>query len=663
MNRGFIQFCRRPFAIAGILVAVTLLVYSPARHFEFLTYDDDLYITDNPRVILGFTWENVVWAFTSLEIANWHPVTWLSHLLDYQLFGLNAGAHHLVSVGLHAVNVLLLFLLMRRMTRCLWQSCLVAALFAFHPLNVDSVAWIAERKNLLSTGFALLTIWTYVSYVHNRGWKRYCVVLACFGLAVMSKAMLVTLPCVLLLLDYWPLRRWDLRLAGALSNSDMQERRASWSAVPFRTLVLEKIPLLLLSAVSSTLTVTASRLSGDLESVGILSLPVRITNSLVAYEAYIHKALWPANLAVFYPHSGAHPPVWEILVSILAIGGISLLAWRRAQVSPYLLVGWAWFLGSLFPVIGVLQTGGQFIADRYAYWPLIGLLICVVWGTHAICGLAQRAFVITSGIVVLCLTTVTILQLRHWKNAYELFGHALSVTQGNFVAHDQFAVALLTKGQVAEAQRHFLSSIETNPKRSSFHKQCLSNTLVRLGDLLEETGASAAAKEKYLAAVEADSRNAAALNSLGIAVSREGRDTEAIGYYRQGLAVKCLPKQRAALGLNLGHALNRQGKRQEAIESYLEAIRWDPANPTAYVLVGGLFYLNRRLDDAARYLHQGLQIRPDASAYFFLGMTMSDSGKLREAVTFYRRALELRPDHSEARRRLEDALARSGQSL
>ena len=354
---------QKPMLLGALLVFATVLLYGGVRHHEFLDFDDSQYVTKNIHVITGLKLGNVVWAFTTFYAANWHPLTWLSHMTDCQLFGLNSGSQHLVNVALHAANVLLLFLLLQRGTGAVWRSFFVAALFAVHPLNVETVAWVAERKSLLSTLFSLLTIAAYGLYASQPGWKKYLLVLVSFSLALMSKPMAVSLPLVLLLLDYWPLRRYE----------DLPFR-SKWAR-----LSLEKLPLFLMSAASSVVTIIAQRSGGSVVDASSLPLSLRVGNALVSYVAYIGKMFWPAKLAIFYPHPQHSLPWSDVFAAAVILSSITIamLYLHRAR---YLAMGWFLFVITLIPVIGIVQVGRQAMADRYTYFPCIGLFLIVVWG-------------------------------------------------------------------------------------------------------------------------------------------------------------------------------------------------------------------------------------------------------------------------------------------
>ncbi|MDA2938652.1 tetratricopeptide repeat protein, partial [Acidobacteria bacterium AH-259-A15] len=506
--------------VALLLIIVPLLVYAPVRDYPFVNYDDDIYVTGVEQVRGGLTWENVRWAMTNLEAAFWHPLTWLSHLLDGQLFGLNPAGHHLTSLFLHVANAVLLFWVLERMTGALWCSGFVAALFALHPLNVESVAWVAERKNVLSTLFWLLTMAAYVGYVRKPGWKRYLGVMGVFVLGLMAKPMLVTLPCVLLLLDYWPLGRL---------GKDWKELR---ERLP--RLVLEKVALLVPVAAVSVLAVQAQSQFGALSPSQGLALGVRLANAVVSYGLYFKKMVWPTDLAVFYPHPGSSLKAWWVVLAAVVLVGISLGVWWRRQSSQYLVVGWLWYLGTLLPVSGLIQVGSHAMADRHAYVPLVGLFIMVAWGAAEIAESAhlRRKWLPGAGVcMVMVLVILTRVQLSHWRSSTTLFEHALRTTTNNHVAHNNLGTALGEKGKLKEAIRHFSSAVNINPNYLDAHI------------------------------------------NLGSALARQGRLDEAIGWYRRAIQ---LAPDHAVIHNNLGLALMEKGEVKDAIHHFSEAIKIKP---------------------------------------------------------------------------------------
>lgn len=442
--------------LGALLVVVTLLLYLPVVHHEFLNgWDDDDYITANMHVRSGFTRTNVTWAFTSFDMSNWHPVTWLSHMLDCQLFGLNSGAQHYVNALLHAANVLLLFWILQRATAALWRSFVVAALFAVHPLNVETVAWVAQRKSLLSAFFSLLTVAAYGWYIRRCGWKRYLAVVSAFALALMSKPMAVSLPLALLLFDYWPLQR--------LEELPFARR---WAR-----LVLEKTPLLLMSVVSSVFTEMAQRSGGSVMQLVLLPLSTRIENTVISYVAYIGKILWPARLATFYPLEFS-PSLGDVIASAAILVGVTALAIYFYRAS-YFLVGWLFFLITLIPVIGIVQVGFQGMADRYTYLPSIGLFIALTWGLAALVDRVPIARVVLS-FAAFCLicgfAAVTMQYLKCWQDGVTLFAQArVAYGRPHMWLEQLYGNALLSAGRPAEAFQHYQESCALDSENQYCH--------------------------------------------------------------------------------------------------------------------------------------------------------------------------------------------------
>jgi len=455
-ERLIADLSQRPILLGALLVLATLLLYGPVTDHEFLLFDDSQYVTRNIHVSTGLNLGNVAWAFTTFHEANWHPLTWLSHMADCQLFGLNSGPHHFVNVVLHAVNVLLLFFLLQRATGAVWRSFLVAALFAVHPLNVETVAWVAQRKSLLCTLFSLLTIAAYGWYVRGPGWKKYLVVVAAFALALLSKPMAVSLPLVLLLLDYWPLERYE----------DLPFRR-KWVR-----LSLEKLPLLLLSAASSAVTMVAQRSRGAVAWESILPLSWRLENAIVCYVAYIGKTVWPAKLAVFYPHP-LHSLLWSDVIAaavILVAITMAVLYFHRAR---YLAVGWFLFVITLIPVIGIIQVGRQAMADRYAYVPCIGLFIIIAWGLSSIAhatALPRIVPAVAALCLILAFAAATSRYLPYWQSGVKLFTHARMVAwRPDSVIEESLAEALFAAGRFDEAFPHSREACVLRPDDANCH--------------------------------------------------------------------------------------------------------------------------------------------------------------------------------------------------
>ena len=447
---------KRTFVLSLLLIGFTLALYNPANHFSFINYDDNHYVYENPHVRAGLTWSTIRWALTSFDEANWHPLTWMSHALDYQLFHSNPAGHHLTSVLLHPLNAVLLFLLLARSTGRTGASFFAAVLFALHPMNVESVAWIAERKNVLSTMFFFLTLGAYGWYALKPGWKRYGAVAGLLACGLASKPMLVTTPFVLLLLDYWPLGR----IQGWSAPSDTLAIKQSSAGKLF----LEKLPLLLLVGASSVITLRAQGAAG---AVGTLPFPlgVRLENGIYAYAIYLWKTVWPAHLTLFYPYAGHSLSLWRIGAAALFLIAASAVV-LKLRSRGYWLTGWLWFLGTLVPVIGVVQVGNQAMADRYVYSPLIGIFVIVAWAAadwaqRRELGLSLR--VIPAICVVVALSVVTYRQIGYWRDSLAVWTHALKVTQHNYVTEENMGVALVQLNRVDEAYPLFGRAAQDEP--------------------------------------------------------------------------------------------------------------------------------------------------------------------------------------------------------
>jgi protein O-mannosyl-transferase len=435
------------FWICLALVIVTAAVYCQVRSYEFVNYDDPGYVYKNPDVQKGLTYNAVKWAFTTNCVANWHPLTWISHILDWQLYGSSASGHHITNLIFHIANTLLLFIVLRQMTSALWPSAFVAALFALHPLHVESVAWVAERKDVLSTFFWMLTMWAYVRYVNRPKTGRYLLVIVFFALGLMSKPMLVTLPFILLLLDYWPLKRLE-------SNRSLIK------------LLIEKIPLFILVLASCVVTFIAQKKSGAMPSIEEHGLSVRFANAFISYLQYIIKMVWPVRLAVFYPHSGPDISVLYAFVSACLLLAVTVFILRFCKNHRYLVTGWFWYLGTLIPVIGLVQVGVQAMADRYSYITLTGLFIIIAWGLPELLGKWRYRKILLwafSLMVLSALAVCTYFQLQYWKNSITLFQHSLRVTGSNCIMHYCISEPLVEQGRIKEAVLHLQESLRIKP--------------------------------------------------------------------------------------------------------------------------------------------------------------------------------------------------------
>jgi len=691
------------------LALATCIVFEPLRLNGFVDYDDDKYVTSNETIHAGLTRETVAWAWTTTYFSNWHPLTWLSHLLDVQLYGLNPAGHHLTSLLLHILNTLLLFGLLNRMTHRLWPSAFVAALFALHPLHVESVAWVSERKELLSTFIGLVVIWTYVGYARHGGIGRYLLTALFLALGLMAKPMLVTLPFVLLLLDYWPLER------------------VSGGARPLGRLVLEKVPLLALSALSSLVTLQVQQ--GPLTQSAVISFPLRAANALMSYVRYLGKTIWPTDLVVLYQHpylAGGTPwASWMLVAAAACLIALTLLA-LLARRQRYAIVGWLWFLGTLVPVIGLLQVGRQAMADRYTYLPLIGVFIVVAWGgadlilrwsSERALG-RRRAATLALVILVACMVAARA-QVGTWRDSETLFTHALEMNSSNPAMQYNLGVMLAAEDRHDEAISHYRRTLEMDPyykkarnnlcaelrrqdradaaiaqcrealrynpdyakayanlgaalrlqgkldeatemlRQALFLDPVLSEPFFNLGMISVAKGRAQEATEHYRAAVRVSPDHALTHYNLAVALTSLGALDEAIQHYQD--AVSADPDHAKSWN-NLGVMSGSRGDVDGAMSHYQEAIRADPEFRDAHLNLGNLLLSQGKLDEGGRHYREFLRINPDnAHVHNNLGIVLVSQGNLEEAILHYREALKTEPDYADAHINLGVALVSRGE--
>ena len=549
------------------LVAVTLAVFGQTLTHDFVNFDDHVYVYENPLVIRGLSTEGIIGAFTHTHARNWHPLTTISHMLDCQLYGLKAGGHHLTNVILHTISVLLLFLVLKQMTAALWQSAFVAALFAIHPLHVESVAWIAERKDVLSAIFFMLTLAAYVQYARAPSALRYLFVMFLFALGLMSKPMLVTLPFVLLLLDYWPLGR-----IGA-QKSEIRRR--------LPTLITEKIPLFALSALSCIATLVAQRQGPS--AIDQLPFLWRLENTFVTYVTYIWQLLWPVQLAVFYPYPNGRLPIAEVTVAIAVLVGISLLVISLRRTKPYLFTGWFWYLGMLVPVVGLVQVGEQAHADRYTYLPQIGLYIIITWTVGRLL-LESTRFrrALVGGIAAIAIVSLgarAFDQASYWKDSETLWNHALAVTGENDVAHNNLGFLFLRRGELDKAISEFQTALDIRSRNTQSHYS-LGTALIQsnLGNALARKQLLDEAIDHLQEAIRLRPDYADAYFNLGSVLFQQGRIDQAIAQWQAALAIR--PRD-AEAHRNVADALRKQGKVKEAISEYEQALNIAPEDGVA----------------------------------------------------------------------------------
>jgi tetratricopeptide (TPR) repeat protein len=549
------------------LVAVTWAVFGQTLTHDFVNFDDHVYVYENPLVIRGLSTEGMIGAFTHTHARNWHPLTTLSHMLDCQLYGLNAGGPHLTNVILHTISVLLLFLVLKQMTGALWQSAFVAGLFAIHPLHVESVAWIAERKDVLSAVFSMLTLAAYAHYARAPSPFRYLLAALLFAFGLMSKPMLVTLPFVLLLLDYWPLGR-----IGA-QKSEIRSR--------LPRLITEKIPLFALSAFSCIATLFAQRQGPS--AIDQLPFLWRLENTFVAYVTYIWQLLWPARLAVFYPHPNDHLPLVEVTLAIALLVGISLLAIYLRGTKPYLVTGWFWYLGMLVPVIGLVQVGEQAHADRYTYLPQIGLYIMIAWTVGGLRLESTRVRRVLAGVIaamaIVSLGVRALGQTSYWKNSETLWNHALAITGENDVAHNNLGFLFLRRGELDKAISEFQAALDIRSRTTQAHYS-LGAALIQsnLGNALARKQLWDAAVDHLQEAVRLRPDYADAYFNLGSVLFQQGRIDQAIAHWRKALEIR--PRD-AQAHRNVASALRKQGNLKEAISEYEQALNIAPEDSVA----------------------------------------------------------------------------------
>ncbi|HEV3025461.1 MAG TPA: tetratricopeptide repeat protein [Pirellulales bacterium] len=628
---------RSPVVAAILLAVLTAVGYSSAVSNDFVNYDDPDYVVDNPYVRRGLTGEGFVWAWTTTLGANWNPLTWLSLQLDAQFGGLAPAAFHLTNVVLHVANTLLLFAALWSLTGVCWRSAWVAALFAVHPLHVESVAWVTERKDVLSVLFGLAALLAYAWYARRPTSGRYCLMALALLLSLLAKPMLVTLPCVFLLVDYWPLARFaGLETAVAL-------RRRTWQ------LALEKVPLLVLSAIASLVTLRAQAGAGAMGASDDLSSGVRAGNALVAYATYLRKTIWPSDLAVLYPHLGDRLATWQVVAAGTMLAAITALAIHQRRRRPYLAVGWFWFVGTLVPVIGLVQVGGQALADRYTYFPLIGIFISAVWGaaewsSRRRCDKAAR---VVAGLLLALLVALTRLQVEVWRNSVTLWQHTLSVTNDNAVAHLNLGQALESV-DLAAAIEHYREVIRIRPDDPE--------GLVNLGAAQQKQGRLSAGLDTFRAAVEQFPYDVKARLNLAQALEKQGDlDGARVEFYA---AVQRGPNL-ARTHFELGAFLARQGHLELALPHYLEAVELDGADAVLFTNLGvALARLGRR-DEGLRYLLRAVELDPKNAGHLHnLAVAYLDLGRYDESARYFRRAAEIEPTVIRHRRGLEAAQAR-----
>jgi len=639
-------------AVIGIgLVAATWMVFLPVAGFDFVNFDDPSYVTDNAYVPSGLSLENTIWAFQTTFLSNWHPLTWLSLMLDAELFGTDPRYFHLSNLVLHTFNVLLLYAVLWHMTRAIWCSACVAALFAIHPLHVESVAWIAERKDVLSTLFGLAAIGAYSQYTTSRRWSWYGIAWLAFFASLLAKQMLVTLPFLLLLLDVWPLGRTPLiGMAAPAGEASRKIETVSWGR-----LLLEKIPFLALSVILSAVVYATQSTGGSVRSLTSFPFGTRLSNALTAYVLYLKQTVWPVDLAVLYPHPGEFAlSEVAIAVALLAIATGAVLWLLQRQ--PHLSVGWFWYLGTLVPVIGLVQIGDQQMADRYTYFPLIGVFIAVTWLAAAVASRSpwlRAAMVVCAMLAVAASGTLARAQVQVWQNSVTLFTHAIAVTGENPVAHYNLGVGYEQSERFDEAARHYRLTLDIAPDYLPAHHS--------LGNVRFSQKQYEQAIGHYRRALELDPLYGDAFNNLGNCFRELGRPEEAIAQFREALRVE---SHHSAAHGNLATLLYAQGQVDEALIHFREAARLAPGNPAAHSNLATALRERGEYEDAIEHYRQALRIDPDnrdaadglALTYVHSATAMATAGELFDASGRLYQALELNPDSWLARYNLSRVL-------
>jgi tetratricopeptide (TPR) repeat protein len=591
------------------MAVVVWLTFGQTIGHDFVNYDDDVYVYHNAEVVRGLTFDGLIWAFTHVYAANWHPITWISHMIDCELWGIHPAGHHFTNVLLHSVGAVLLFLVLRAMTGAMWPSAFVAAVFAAHPLHVESVAWVTERKDVLSGIFFFLTFATYAHYVRRpKSVHRYLLVVATLALGLMCKPTLVTTPFVLLLLDYWPLRRFPQQHSG-------QRRVQEAARTSLSKILLEKLPLLILCAVSSGATVLAQKY--NITTASGLPFGVRVENALVSYVIYLWQMLWPTRLAVLYPYPENGLRAWQLGLSLALLATITfaVFAWRKKR--PYLLTGWFWYIGMLVPMIGLVQVGFQTRADRYTYLPQIGLYIMAAWGVgDALARFKHRQMVLwpAASVILLLFAASAYWQCQYWRNSESLWIHALNVTSGNAVAHNNLGNFYLDHNRLDEALRQYQASLsisEPTARRTN-----------KIG-LMERAYADAE-------------------NNLGLTLTKQGQTHEGVACFERVLAR--FPDNPKA-HLNIGNVLLDEGRTTEAIEHYKRALVVHPHYVDAHFNLGNAFAQREDVDRAIGEYEQALKIQPDlVDAQNNLAIAFLKKGLVKNAVTHWREALRIQPN-------------------
>ncbi len=648
--------------ICVVLVLATIIAYEPVRHNDFVDYDDVSYVTKNPRVNSGITLESAVFFFTNSHCGMWHPLTSWSFMLDCQLFGLNPFWHHLTSLLFHIANTLLLFWVLIRMTGALWPSALVAAAFALHPLNVESVAWLAERKTVLSGFFCLLTIAVYIRYSERPAIGRYLLVFLVYGLCIMTKPVVVTLPFILLLLDYWPLRRFRWGFQNEAKDLPQHEpvglscqESSAWR------LVGEKVPLFILAGVLSIITFVTQQRVGSVVPIEIWPLNLRIANAPVSYISYIGKMIYPSRLAVLYPLPFDGLPLWQLIVSLLILAAVSAGVIYTARQRRYLVVGWLWYLGTLVPVIGLVQSGDQAMADRYFYLPGVGIFIMLAWSAAALFAKWRFSKIevgASFGLVLAILLMCTRTQVRYWRNNFALYGHALGVTKNNYKMRGLYGLALLEDGQPEKAIPHFRQALQMRPEYYDA-REYMGMALLDIGKDLTQEGKSDEAIKYFTSAIQIDPKNAESHNSIGAELIKVNKINEAIEEFHEALRLE--PNYSEAYN-NLGVAWAAKAEFEQAIVHYDKALSIEPGNAEIHNNLGSALVQQGKIDQAIEHFREALKLEPENyNAHNNMAVMLFKKNRIDEAIVHWTEALRLKPDWAEVRSNLNKLIKRNKQ--